>query len=43
MYGGAGSAWESSMINREGSPWLRALGVRGLVLGLCIELLKGLR
>jgi len=40
---GAGSAWEGSMMNREGSPWLRALGVRGFVLDLCIELLKGLQ
>jgi len=39
---GAGS-WEGSMMNREGSPWLRALGVRGFVLDLCIELLKGLQ
>jgi len=39
---GAGSAWEGSMI-KEGSPWLRVLGVKGFVLDLCIKLLKGLQ
>jgi len=40
---GVGSAWKSSMINQEGTPWLRALGIWGFAIGLFIELLKGLQ